>query len=99
MGVALEMWHLKLKAGEEISFPVHVLNDSYESVDGQLLLSLIHKEDKVLISSENYKLEGLEREVFQAGLLVPALPGRYILEASLDYKGESIRSTREFLVE
>ncbi|MFH0756815.1 MAG: sugar-binding domain-containing protein [Bacteroidota bacterium] len=99
VGVVLELWDLKLEAGTEISFPVHVLNDTYEPVKGQLTLSLTQEGDSTPVSDFDYSLEGLEREVFQAHLVVPAREGPCILEASIGYHGETIRSTREFRVE
>lgn len=98
VGVMLELWDLKLKAGEKVSFPLHVLNDTYEQVEGKVTLTLTHEGKSSTLSKFDYLLEGLGREEFQSELLVPSLAGHYILEASIDYEGESIRSTREFLV-
>jgi hypothetical protein len=99
VGVVVEFWDLKLKAGAEISFPVHVLNDTYEQAEGQVTLTLTHGGNTTPVSTYDYTLEGLERKVFQARLVVPAQAGPCILEASIVYHGETIRSVREFRVE
>ncbi|MFO7669720.1 MAG: glycoside hydrolase family 2 TIM barrel-domain containing protein [Bacteroidales bacterium] len=99
VGVTLELWDLKLKAKEGISFPIHVLNDTYEPVEGQVELTLTHEGNTTLVSTYDYKLEALQRKVFQADLVIPAQAGLNILEASIEYRGEKIRSTREFMVD
>lgn len=99
VGLCIEMWDLKLDADTEISFPLHVLNDSYEQLEGLLSLSLSHKGSTKVVSEYTYELKGLERKIFQAGLLVPDLPGSYLLQATINYNGEPVRSSREFLVD
>ncbi len=99
VGVMIELWDLKLKADTEIAFPLHLLNDTYETVEGQVRLTLTHEGNSSLISSHKYLLGGLERRVLQAHLAIPDHAGQYILKASIEYNGESIRSIREFLVD
>jgi len=98
VAVTIELWDLNLKGDTEISFPVHVLNDTYEKVEGEAKLILTHEGITKPVSSHAYTLEGLERKAFQTHLVIPAQKGLYILEASIEYQGATIKSTREFLV-
>ena len=101
VGLMLEFWDKKLEADSDINIPVHIINDTYEHVNGTINVRVSRKgmDHETGEQSISYTLEGLEKKVFSLNMKIPSEPGLYTLEASLDYKGENIRSIREFLVE
>jgi len=100
VGLMLEFWDKKLEADSDIKIPVHILNDTYEHVSGTINVRVSRKgmDHEIGEQSISYTLEGLEKKVFSRNVKIPSEPGEYTLEASINYKGEIIKSIREFRV-
>jgi len=101
VGLMLEFWDKELKPDSEINLPIHILNDTYEHVNGIINVRFSRKgmDHEIGEQSISYTLEGLEKKVISLNMKIPSEPGQYTLEGSINYKGETIKSIREFRVE
>ncbi len=99
VGIMLEFWKKNLKYGEKISVPVHLINDTYDSVTDSVRLTIHSGEEVIFSQSAAYKLDGLEKKIIQIPVTVPAIKsGQYVLEAEIHFKGETVKSIREFSI-
>jgi hypothetical protein len=99
LGVMVELWDLKLKAGSEIAVPIHIFNDTYEGAEGEVTVVLSMQEDVIESHKLSYELSGLEKKVLHLDLNVPSREGQCTIKASIDYRGETITSVREFIID
>lgn len=99
VGVMINFWKNKQEAGKEQTFPIILINDTYEKWSGNLELSLI-KDGKTLITkSIAASIEELGKENYNATFQLPTEKGKYQLVAAINYKGELVKSIREITVE
>jgi beta-galactosidase len=99
VGLMLDFWDEKLKTGSEITFPLNLINDTYENWKGSIKLSLLSKELIINEQVINCEIAPLGREIYSATLKMPANKGKYRLVGEITYKGESVKSIREFSIE
>ncbi|HCS21900.1 MAG TPA: hypothetical protein DIW47_15305, partial [Bacteroidetes bacterium] len=78
--------------------PVHLINDTYDSVEDSVKLNLYMDNVLALSRSVSYKLSGLGKEIIEMPVIIPDKKGIYRMEAEISYKGELIKSIREFEV-
>ncbi len=96
LGVMVEMWDKKIKPKETLSFPVHIINDTYSPWSDTLTITLT-KNNQVMVSKKKIvSVDKLGKTIEQIQLLLPAEKGRYLLYASIKYDNETIKSIREF---
>jgi hypothetical protein len=95
----IDKWDMAYKAGEEVTVPVIIINDTYNDFNDTLKLVIIRDEEILEEKSAFINVEklGLTRQEFTIGL--PVEKGNYRMEARLIFKDEPVRSGREFMVE
>jgi len=99
VGIMLEFWEKNLKNGEKISVPVHLINDTYDMVTDSVRLRILSGEEVIFSQSAAYLLNGLEKKIIQIPVTVPATKsGQCVLEAEIHFKGETVKSIREFSI-
>ena len=99
VAVMIDFWTKSLKSGQTVIIPVYMINDTYNTAEDSLKLNLYREDELLLSRSFPYQLPGLGRLIINDTLTAPAVKGIYRLEAAIVYKGETIRSSREFSVE
>jgi beta-galactosidase len=99
VALMVDFWTKSLTSGQSIIIPVYLINDTYNSDEGNLKIS-IYREDEFLSGrSFPYKLPGLGRMIINDTMTAPAVKGTYGLEAVIVYMGDTIKSRRKFSVE
>jgi hypothetical protein len=99
VALMVDFWTKSIKPGQSVIIPVYMINDTYTSVEDILKLSLYREDELLLSRSFPYQLPGSGRVIISDTLTAPAVKGTYRLEAAIVYKGETIRSSREFSIE
>ena len=99
VALMVNFWEKSICSGLKTGIEVYAINDLDTIWKGNLNL-IIYKEGKV-ISSQTKELEinALGRVITTFPVKMPAEKGKYRLEAGIDYKGEAVKSIREFSVE
>ncbi len=99
VALMVDFWTKSIKPGQSVIIPVYMINDTYTSAEDILKLSLYREDELLLSRSFPYQLPGLGRVIISDTLTAPAVKGTYRLEAAIVYKGETIKSSREFSIE
>lgn len=94
VGVMLGFWENSVARGSKTEVPVFVINDNYADYSGELVLSL--SDGKAI--SRKVRVQTMGRDTLNIPLAMPVKDGSYVMQASLVVSGDTIRSTREFLV-
>ena len=98
VGIMLEFWNNKLKGGQKIKIPVHIINDTYENWNDTVRITLTLESKvvrtKVLVSA----VDALGKKIEYVEIEFPEKPGQYKLIGELTYKNERIKSIREIEV-
>ncbi len=98
VGVMAEFWEKSIMAGQQLIVPLHVINDTYETVEDSVCLAIYKDDDMIFNHSLPYKLEGLQKRIVSMPVLVPEISGDCRMEATITYKGERVKSIREFVI-
>jgi hypothetical protein len=96
VAVMAEFWESSLNGGQQLNVPVHIINDTYETVDDSVRLSIYRGNEIIFNQSLSYKLEGLQKKIVSIPVLTPNISGECRLEAVINFKGEPVKSIREF---
>ncbi|MCU0363734.1 MAG: hypothetical protein MUE32_10280 [Bacteroidales bacterium] len=96
LGIMAEFWGKELKAGSEILIPLHVINDTQVGEKGRISLTLLRGSEVVSGKSVDYSVDPLGKTIVSVPVRMPSEKGRFRIEAELVYKGEPVRSIREF---
>jgi len=94
----IDFWAKSLRSGQSVDIPVCLINDTYVAADSVLKLDLYRENQLVLSQSYPYQVAGLGRVIIKA-VINPMEKGNYRLEAVITYRGETIKSIREFQVD
>ncbi|MBC7721765.1 MAG: hypothetical protein H7068_07040, partial [Pedobacter sp.] len=98
VGLMLDFWKSTLRGGEEQTISMILINDTYDKWAGNIQLLLV-KDGKVMITKNiTATIQQLGKENYRSTLLLPTEKGKYQLVAEIIYKGEQIKSIREFNV-
>jgi beta-galactosidase len=94
-----EFWEKNVKAGQQINIPVHLINDTYESVEDSVRLTIKNSNEILTKQSVFFSLNALQKKITEIPVTIPNTKGKCRLEAEIVYKGESVKSIREFNIE
>lgn len=98
VGLMIESWEKEYKAGQEMQIPVHIINDLYTDWEGDISFA-ITKDNQVIDSQiVKVKLASLGKASENFKIRIPALAGKYQMEASLMLNNEKVFSIRDVLV-
>lgn len=99
VGLMVDFWDNKLQPGTGLDIKINLINDTYDPWTGSVKLSLISEDQPVDLHSIHTELIPLGKEVLTLPVTLPEKQGAYKLIAEIDYKGESVKSIREFMIE
>lgn len=99
VAVMVDFWERSLKKRQQLTIPVHLINDTFEQVTDTLRISIKCANEELFSQAVVYVLNGLQKKVIQIPVTVPGIKGQSRLEAGIVYKGESVKSIREFTIE
>jgi len=99
VAVMADFWDKSMKKGQQLTIPVYLINDTYERVEDSIKLVIYNGNEVVFNKSASYRLDGLQQKVINIPLFVPDKKGYCRLEAAIVYKGDTIKSIREFTIE
>lgn len=99
VGLMIDFWEENVKPEQQLTVPVHIINDTYEKVENTVRLNLLSGGKVIVQKSVPFTLEELQKKIVETDLLVPEIKGAVQMEATILYQGETIKSMREFVVE
>jgi beta-galactosidase len=99
VGLMIDFWDTKLKSGSELKVNINLINDTYEPWDGSVKLSVISGARILNNISIKTNLVALGRRIVSIPVKMPEEKGPYKLIAEITYKGESVKSIREYSIE
>ncbi len=95
--IMINKWDKSYKSGE-LNVPVFVINDLQNSWEGQLNLSVSSNSKKINSYSEKLRIEASGRVITNFKINIPKKPGDYTMESKINFKNNTISSTRKFKV-
>ncbi len=98
VGVMIEFWESSVKRGRQDIVPVHLINDTYDSVSDTLKFYILRGSQVITEGSYPYELGSLEKKIVNVPVLFPLERGVYSLEAEIRYDVKPVKSTREFKI-
>ncbi len=98
VGLMVEVWDKSFAPGAELSVPTHVFNDTGEDWSGTLKLSVMAGNETVSNQETLVDLKMYEKKIIDMKLKTPETKGKYQLQAEISYKGETVKSIRDFSV-
>lgn len=98
IGLMIDYWEIAAKRGQEFSVPVHITNDTYEDYESNIQFSLFHNEAIVGQKEIPFKVRELQKAILNVPVVIPDKSGNYRMEAQMVYKGETVKTSREFSV-
>jgi hypothetical protein len=99
VGIMIEIWDQSFTPGQIVDVPVHMINDTYEEVQGDMKLS-VHAANEI-INEElvTYEIKELGKEIYTVAMKMPEQTGEYSLVAEIIHQGASVKSIRDFTVQ
>jgi hypothetical protein len=94
-----EFWESSLRMGQQINVPLHIINDTYETVEDSVRLAIYIGDETIYDRSLPYNLDGLQKEIINMPVLTPYKSGDCRMEATINYNGQNVKSIREFRIE
>ncbi len=99
VGLMIEVWDKSFESGGTMTVPVHMINDTHVDWNGQMKLYIGTADEAFSEQIIHCELNGLEKKVYSEKLKIPEERGKYQLIAEIVYRGESVKSIRDILVE
>jgi hypothetical protein len=94
-----DFWEKYVKAGQQLNIPVYLINDTYESFEDSVRLTISIGNEIVKKQSVFVSLNTLQKKIIEIPITIHYTKGKCRLEAEIVYKGESVKSIREFNIE
>jgi len=101
VGLMIDFWDINLQSGRSgitMGLEVYVINDLDSQWEGPLTLTLNAENGATSSQKKSILLPPFERNIFTFPLFIQEGPGKYLLEAEINYQGEIVKSIREFTV-
>ena len=93
LGVYLNFWQPRLKAGSSRRFAVSIVNDYAEGVKGRLALTIEQASGGPASRAETpFEVPALGQQSYAFELKIPAVPGDYVVKAAA-YPEDSLAKT------
>lgn len=93
-----DFWEKTVKPRQQLTIPIHLINDTYDRFEDSVRLTIYNGNEMVFNRSASFSLDGLGKKIIEIPVTVPDKKGQCRLEAEISYKGESVRSIREFSI-
>jgi beta-galactosidase len=98
VGIMVGFWDEKIQPGTEISFPVSIINDTYETWKGRIQISLDYNSKSINEQFIECEIKPLGKKVHNITMQLPSVAGKYTLSGEITYNNEVVRSIREFSI-
>ncbi len=98
VGIMAEFWEKSVKKEQQLIVPLHILNDTYNRVEDNVRLLLFMRNDTVFDHSLAYNLDGLQKKIIEMPVRIPDKAGDCRMEALITFRGETVKSIREFKI-
>jgi beta-galactosidase len=95
-GIMIDFWENSISPDQQITVPVHIINDTYQKLETAMSLTLYRDTEIIDQKSVDFILDGTSKIVLESTLKIPEITGKLKLVASIAYKDEIISSIREF---
>ncbi|MGQ9620092.1 MAG: glycoside hydrolase family 2 TIM barrel-domain containing protein [Bacteroidales bacterium] len=98
VGLMIDFWDNHVSKGQVLSVPVHLINDTYESYDCILRISLTQGGKPVHEESIPVSVDAMGKNIYTMSLVLPSISGSAMITAEIDYGNEAVKSIREFII-
>jgi hypothetical protein len=98
VGIMAEFWEKSVKREQQLIVPLHIINDTYNIVEDNVRLLLFMRNDTVFDHSLTYNLDGLQKKIIEIPVRIPDKAGDCRMEAIITFRGETVKSIREFKI-
>lgn len=98
VGLMAEFWEKSVTAGQHLTIPIHLINDTYDPIRDSIRLTFSYGNELAFSKAAAFTLDGLRKKVIDIPVTVPGKKGSCRMEAEIRYKGESVKSIREFSI-
>ena len=98
VAVMAAFWEKSAERGREIVVPLHIINDTYEKVEDNVKIILSVGDVILFERSVNYKVEGLQKTIVEIPVTIPDKRGLCRMEAEIHFRGNPVKSIREFKI-
>jgi beta-galactosidase len=95
-GIMIDFWEKSISPDQQITVPVHIINDTYQKLETAMSLILYRDTEIIDQKSVDFILDGTSKIVLESTLQIPDISGKLKLVASIVYEDETISSIREF---
>lgn len=99
VGLMIELWEKSYAPSSEVSVPVHVFNDIDEAWKGSVKLTVFGEGKNLQVQNTKIILDKYGKKVITNKIKMPPVKGNYRLEAEINYKGESVKSYRDLMID
>jgi beta-galactosidase len=96
VGLMIDYWEQEAGVGTAITLPVHIVNDTYDTLENELYLRLYRDQEVVAQERVAYRLDPLQTTIVDVEMVLPAMAGSVRLEAETLYRDERITSRRDW---
>jgi beta-galactosidase len=98
VGLMVNFWNNKVDAGTNTDIEVYAINDLDSTWTGTLTLTILQGDTEVSRQTKDISIPAFERVITNLPVDMPSAVGDYRLEAEITYKGERVKSIREYKV-
>jgi hypothetical protein len=100
VGIMIDFWDYIVHARNELKIPVILINDTYESYAGELVLSLTDENNQLVSQTkQSIRFESLDKQIHDFQVTMPGIKGCYKIVAEINYKNEIVKSIRDIFIE
>ena len=96
VGLMIDYWEQAAGVGTSVTLPVRIVNDTYDTLENVLHLSLYLENEMVARETADYRLDPLQTTVVEVEMAMPGKTGAVRLEAETIYRDERITSRRSW---
>ncbi len=99
VALMIDVWDNHFKPGQNIFIPVFVINDLKKGWAGKVTYILVNENnERIQEESKELELGGFERKIIEFNKSLPEEAGNYQIIAEIEYRGETIKSRRDFSI-
>lgn len=99
VGLMINFWDKTVSVGNNLEVEVYTINDLDNSWNGSLTMTLLNGSDTIIKLVEEIEIPALDRVITSFNLKMPSKKGDYQLVAEINFKGESVKSIRDFSID
>lgn len=98
VGLMIDFWEQSVMIGQQLTIPIHLINDTYARVNDTVTLTLSKHNEIIAAYSAAFTLPAVAKTEVEIPVKMPGQAGHYLMKAEILYNGETLQSNREFTV-